>query len=222
LPLSPLLPLCLQFFWWETGYFSTLDIMHDRAGYYICWGCLVWVPSVYVSSAYFLARASLRAGEALLEPPSVPLPLLWAALVIGFLAVLANYDADRQRAEVRAHYPAVQVWGRAPLVIHAKYTTDSGEARTSILLASGWWGMARHVHYLPELLAALCWSLPAAVGSSGAGLQLSIMPFFYLLFLTVLLVDRAHRDDARCSHKYGRGYEEYKKLVPWLIVPGIY
>lgn len=29
---------------WETGYLSTIDIMHDRAGYYICWGCLVWVP----------------------------------------------------------------------------------------------------------------------------------------------------------------------------------
>jgi 7-dehydrocholesterol reductase len=33
-----------QFFWWETGYLSSIDIMHDRAGYYICWGCLVWVP----------------------------------------------------------------------------------------------------------------------------------------------------------------------------------
>jgi 7-dehydrocholesterol reductase len=33
-----------KFFWWETGYFNTLDITLDRAGYYICWGCLVWVP----------------------------------------------------------------------------------------------------------------------------------------------------------------------------------
>ena len=26
-----------KFFWWETGYFNTLDITLDRAGYYICW-----------------------------------------------------------------------------------------------------------------------------------------------------------------------------------------
>ena len=26
---------------WETGYWGSMDIMHDRAGYYICWGCLV-------------------------------------------------------------------------------------------------------------------------------------------------------------------------------------
>jgi len=31
-----------KFYFWETGYLRSLDIMHDRAGYYICWGCLVW------------------------------------------------------------------------------------------------------------------------------------------------------------------------------------
>ena len=28
----------LKFFYWETGYFNTLDITLDRAGYYLCWG----------------------------------------------------------------------------------------------------------------------------------------------------------------------------------------
>merc|ERR1712123_262684 len=32
-----------KFFHWETGYFNTLDITLDRAGYYLCWGCLTWV-----------------------------------------------------------------------------------------------------------------------------------------------------------------------------------
>jgi 7-dehydrocholesterol reductase len=43
-----------KFFWWETGYFNTLDITLDRAGYYICWGCLVWVPAFYTYSSYYL------------------------------------------------------------------------------------------------------------------------------------------------------------------------
>jgi len=42
-----------KFFWWETGYFTTLDITLDRAGYYICWGCLVWVPVFYTYSSYY-------------------------------------------------------------------------------------------------------------------------------------------------------------------------
>ena len=43
-----------KFFFWETGYFNTLDITLDRAGYYICWGCLVFLPSLYTFSTYYL------------------------------------------------------------------------------------------------------------------------------------------------------------------------
>jgi 7-dehydrocholesterol reductase len=31
----------VKFYMWETGYWGSMDIQHDRAGYYICWGCLV-------------------------------------------------------------------------------------------------------------------------------------------------------------------------------------
>lgn len=53
-----------KFFWWETGYFNTLDITLDRAGYYICWGCLVWVPAFYTySSHYLVAYQSIFTGQ---------------------------------------------------------------------------------------------------------------------------------------------------------------
>ena len=42
--------------------------MHDRAGYYICWGCLVWVPSVYTSPALFLTM--VRDEHEAAEPAS--------------------------------------------------------------------------------------------------------------------------------------------------------
>ena len=31
-----------KFFLWESGYMKSLDIMHDRAAYYIVWGCMAW------------------------------------------------------------------------------------------------------------------------------------------------------------------------------------
>ena len=37
-----------KFFCWESGYFTSLDIMHDRFGYYICWGVMAWVVGVLV------------------------------------------------------------------------------------------------------------------------------------------------------------------------------
>lgn len=43
-------------FRWESGYWCTMDIAHDRAGYYLCWGCLVWVPSIYTSPALYLVK----------------------------------------------------------------------------------------------------------------------------------------------------------------------
>lgn len=76
---------------WETGYWKSMDIMHDRAGYYICWGCLVWVPSVYTSPAMFLVKHPMQLG----------LPLAGAVLAGGLLCIYINYDSDRQRQVFR-------------------------------------------------------------------------------------------------------------------------
>ncbi|XP_039688836.1 7-dehydrocholesterol reductase isoform X3 [Medicago truncatula] len=51
-----------KFFWWEAGYWNTMDIAHDRAGFYICWGCLVWVPSVYTSPGMYLVNHPVNLG----------------------------------------------------------------------------------------------------------------------------------------------------------------
>ena len=73
---------------WETGYWRSMDIMHDRAGYYICWGCLVWVPAVYTSPAMYLTLHGI-------DTLSAPVALAIAAA--GIAAVYINYDSDKQR-----------------------------------------------------------------------------------------------------------------------------
>jgi 7-dehydrocholesterol reductase len=35
-----------KFFHWESGYTKTIDIALDRAGFYICYGCICWVPGM--------------------------------------------------------------------------------------------------------------------------------------------------------------------------------
>jgi 7-dehydrocholesterol reductase len=44
----------------------------------------------------------------------------------------------------------------------------------------------------------------------------------YCSFLTVLLMHRAKRDEEKCLAKYGKGFKEYMKLVPWRVVPNVY
>jgi 7-dehydrocholesterol reductase len=67
---------------------------------------------------------------------------------------------------------------------------------------------------VPELALALAWTVP--VGTTHA------LPYFYFVFLTILLVDRAGRDDRRCADKYGPAWAEYRRAVPYKIVPGVY
>lgn len=194
-----------KFFLWETGYWRSMDIMHDRAGYYICWGCLVWVPAVYTSPAMYLTLHGIDTLSA---------PVALAIATAGIAAVYINYDSDKQRQVFRATHGKAQVWGKAPTYITAKYTPADGHEKTSLLLTAGWWGLARHFHYLPEIVAAFCWTAPALFGQ--------FLPYFYVVFLTLLLTDRAFRDDSRCQSKYGKYWAEYCKSVPYKMVPYVF
>jgi 7-dehydrocholesterol reductase len=192
-----------KFYWWETGYLRSLDIMHDRAGFYICWGCLVWVPSVYTSSTLYLVH----------HPNHLGLPLAIGIFALGTLSIFVNYMADAQRQRVRATNGKTSVWGKPPVVIVGHYRTEKGENKESLLLASGWWGIARHFHYVPEILGALFWTLPALFSNVSA--------YFYVVFLTALLTDRAFRDDNRCAIKYGDDWKAYCAKVKYKILPGV-
>jgi 7-dehydrocholesterol reductase len=193
-----------KFFLWETGYLRSLDIMHDRAGFMICWGCLVWVPCVYTSPTMYLVH----------HPNHLGFFVSSAILVVGGASVLINYFADRQRQEVRAKNGKCLVWRKAPHLISAHYKTQDGQRKQTLLLASGWWGLSRHFHYIPEIIASFFWALPA--------LFTNFIPYFYTIYLTVLLVDRAFRHDKRCKDKYGSAWDTYCNKVPYKIIPYIY
>lgn len=92
--------------------------------------------------------------------------------------------------------------------------TLSGEVKESILLVCGFWGIVRHFNYMPELAAAFLWSLPCLFASG--------LPYFYFVFLVILLSDRARRDDGRCRSKYGHFWDEYCKRVPYKMIPFVY
>ena len=194
-----------KFFWWEAGYMRTIDIMLDRAGFYICWGCLVFVPGLYASPSLFLVNQPVRLGPALTV----------AILLLGILSIAINYIADWQKQEVRAHDGNCQIWGKKAEIIRAKYVLPGTDTvKESILLVSGWWGVGRHFHYTPEILLAFFWTVPA--------LFTKLMPYTYVIFLTGLLVHRTFRDDRKCREKYTTYWTEYCKRVPYKMVPGIF
>ena len=193
------------------GYMRSIDIIVDRAGYEIQWGCLVWVPAVYTFHSRFLVQ----------NPSGLSFSMALAIFALSMAGVLLNYAADRERDVFRAAEGKCLVWGEKPQYITAKYTivdrkTGKATQKTSLLLASGFWGMARHFQYFFELTAAYSWCFLANPFENG------VLVMFYAVFLTALLVDRAKRDTEKCRLKYGKYYEEYCELVPYKIVPGVF
>lgn len=198
---------CAKFFWWEVkGYMHTMDIQHDRAGFYICWGCLVWIPSLYMTHSAFWAHHGGSSG--------LTWPVALALAALGGAAIVINYEADEQRSHARATKGQGTIWGRKPKMIEAEYTTKDGTVRKSLLLVDGYWAWSRHFHYLPEIAAALLWTVPVQVTH--------FIPYVYVTFLTILLLDRAWRDDERCANKYGKYWAMYQEAVPYKIVPGLF
>ncbi|XP_059156226.1 uncharacterized protein LOC131941202 isoform X2 [Physella acuta] len=193
-----------KFFWWESGYLRTIDIMLDRAGFYICWGCLVYVPGLYASVTFYLVSHPIHLG------PTVTAVFLFC----GALSIYINYAADSQKQEVRGANGDCLIWGRKPDIIRAKYQLENGDVKESILLASGWWGLSRHFHYIPEIMLAFFWSVPALFDN--------VLPYSYVIWLVILLTHRSYRDDTKCGKKYGSFWNQYCKKVPHKIVPYLF
>lgn len=101
--------------------------------------------------------------------------------------------------------------------------------------------MARHINYLGDWFMSWAYCLPTL--ASGYVVRTSILnggtvvtqgsaneyrgwaipiTYFYMLYFSILLIHRERRDDENCHRKYGKTWEEYRRLVKWRIVPGVY
>ncbi|KAL5361138.1 ergosterol biosynthesis ERG4/ERG24 family-domain-containing protein [Aspergillus floccosus] len=184
-------------------YLSTIDIALDHFGFCLGWGPAAWLPMIYTCQAQYLA----------LYPTQLPWGifsiLLTAGLAGYILFRLSNYEKQILRGSGSNHF--IESRQR---VIRAQYATGSGDVHESQLLYSGCWGIVRHPNYVGDIIFSFCTCLTCGWNH--------ILPYIYFIYMTCLLVHRSHRDEKRCSTKYGAYWEEYKRLVPWRMVPGIF
>ncbi|KAJ5828071.1 uncharacterized protein N7525_006324 [Penicillium rubens] len=194
----------LDFFINEAWYLRTIDIAHDHYGFYLAWGCLTWVPSMYTLQTQFLG----------LYPTSASPVFLILIFSIGIAGYALFRSVNDQKDRVRRSDGKALVWGKPAEFIVAKYKTSDGAEHQSLLLCSGWWGWSRHANYVGDLM--LSFSMCALVHTT------SLLVWFYIIFMAVLLVHRCLRDEERGQAKYGVFWEEYCRRVPWRLVPGIW
>lgn len=191
------------FFYRESWYLKTLDISHDHFGWMFSFGDLVWLPSMYTLQALYLVN----------NPIILPFWYLVLVSNIGLIGFLIFALSNNQKDEFKSMGNSMKIHGRLVKSINCTYVTVDGHQHESKLLISGWWGLCRHINYTGDILLSLAYSL--ACGYT------HIFPYFYVIYLTMLLVHRTIRDEAKCSAKYGKKWYQYCKLVPYRFIPGL-
>uniref|UniRef100_A0A2K5I4W7 Delta(14)-sterol reductase LBR n=1 Tax=Colobus angolensis palliatus TaxID=336983 RepID=A0A2K5I4W7_COLAP len=180
--------------WNEEALLTTMDIIHDGFGFMLAFGDLVWVPFIYSFQAFYLVS----------HPNEVSWPMASLIIVLKLCGYVIFRGANSQKNAFRKN-PS------DPKLAHLKTIhTSTGKH----LLVSGWWGFVRHPNYLGDLIMALAWSLPCGFNH--------ILPYFYVIYFTMLLVHREARDEYHCKKKYGVAWEKYCQRVPYRIFPYIY
>jgi len=194
----------LDFFWNEDWYLRTIDIAHDHFGFYLSFGDTVWLPFLYPLQSYYLVY----------HPTQLSTPYFIFILILGASGYYIFRAVNDQKDKFRASNGNINIWGKPATYISATYLTKDGTSRTGLLLTSGWWGLSRHFNYVGDLLISSAYCLSCGFNH--------LLPYFYIIFMTILLVHRVGRDDVRLSEKYGRHWNEYKASVPYKILPYVY
>lgn len=180
--------------WHEEAVLTTMDIVHDGFGFMLVFGDLTWVPFTYSLQAHFLLH----------HPHTLTVPMAIAITTLNGLGYFIFRSANSQKNRFRRNPTDPRLAGLETI------PTATGRR----LLVSGWWGMVRHPNYLGDLVMALAWSLPCGLGH--------VLPYFYVLYFTVLLVHRQSRDQGLCRSKYGSAWDTYCQRVPYRILPYVY
>jgi len=194
----------VDLFWNEDWYLRTIDIAHDHFGWYLAWGDLTWLPTMYTLQGHYLV----------INPVQLPPLIAVGLLAMGCTGYIIFRMVNHQKDIFRKTNGECTIWGKKPTFVKTRFTTADGKENTSLLLTSGFWGISRHFNYVGDLVLSLAACLACGVEH--------ILPHFYFIYLASLLVHRTFRDEHRCSAKYGKYWDDYCKVVKWRIVPYIF
>uniref|UniRef100_A0A8C2CVS2 7-dehydrocholesterol reductase n=1 Tax=Cyprinus carpio TaxID=7962 RepID=A0A8C2CVS2_CYPCA len=189
----------LDFFWNEAWYLKTIDICHDHFGWYLGWG-----DSVYVLDGLYLVY----------NPIQLSTPHAAGVLILGLVGYYIFRSTNHQKDLFRRTEGKCKIWGKKPTFIECSYRSADGGIHKSKLMTSGFWGVARHMNYTGDLMGSLAYCL--ACGGE------HLLPYFYIVYMTILLVHRCIRDEHRCRNKYSKDWERYTAAVPYRLLPNIF
>ncbi|SPQ21980.1 55fbf3ed-6680-4ac1-9533-52ab4615a1c0 [Thermothielavioides terrestris] len=189
---------------------TTWDMYYEKWGFMLIFWNLSGVPLSYCHCTIYLANHAPE--EYRWSRPAL------AALYVSYIFVYwvwdsANSQKNRYRAMTRGKLIKRNTFPQVPWqTLHNPKTIETGLGDK--ILADGWYGLARKVHYTCDVYFAVTWGLVTGFKSP--------FPWFYPVFFTVMIAHRAWRDITRCREKYGDAWREYERQVPYLFIPYVF
>ena len=187
----------VDYLFFEEVHLYTYDLFAERLGFKLVWGCLVFYPYFYMVGLWAVAD---------LPNPHSDTGLLLLSVLVFFSGWVLARGANMQKHRFKVA-PDKKFLGW----LKPRTVTDGSRS----LLCSGFWGVARHINYLGEVLMAVGLTL-------ALGYPWLILPWLYPLYYIIFLATRERDDDKRCAVKYGALWDEYRAAVPWRIIPRVY
>ena len=186
---------------------TTWDMYYEKWGFMLIFWNLSGVPLSYCHCTIYLAN----------HAPETYRWNRWAlaALYVSYVFVYwiwdsANSQKNRFRSMERGTLVKRNTFPQVPWqTLYNPKTIETGLGDK--ILADGWYGMARKVHYTCDVYFATTWALITGFNSP--------FPWFYPVFFVTMIAHRAWRDITRCREKYGAAWTEYEKQVPYLFIP---
>lgn len=212
-----------EYMYYENVHLYTYDIFAEKLGFKLAWGCMVFYPYFYCIGIYPMVFASVR--------HDISLAVCVVTMLLFFFGWGITRGANMQKYYFRTDPLQTSVFFG---LIHQK--TISG----THILCSGFWGKARHLNYLGEILQSIALSLPGCIiGLTSLTAELdqqgttttmqyvklvffACSPLLYSVYYIVLFITRQIDDDEVCKRKYGAKWDEYCNVVTWRICPGVW
>ncbi|KAI9717810.1 MAG: hypothetical protein M1812_004539 [Candelaria pacifica] len=222
--------------WMESAILTTIDITTDGFGFMLAFGDLAWLPFIYSIQTRYLAVHPVQLGLT---------GTIGVLAVQGFgYYVFRGANNEKNRFRTNPNDPRVSHLQYIETKSGSKLLTSGWWGTARHINYLGDWIMAWS-YCLPTGIAGYLIQRSApgssAVGESPADGSIfggapvgtkvvqgeargwgMLITYFYIFYFAVLLIHREMRDEEKCSKKYGKDWEEYKKKVPWRILPGVY
>ncbi|XP_031784406.1 delta(14)-sterol reductase TM7SF2 [Nasonia vitripennis] len=177
----------------ESTFVTTFEIMYEGTGYMLTVEYLIYPYLATITTRYLLIHKVHQSVY------------LLSLFVVSFFVGYVIYRASNSQKDQFRKNPF------SPSLSHLETIPTKRGKR---LIVSGLWGHVRHPNYLGDILmhcSMACLSFAT-----------DILPYVLALQVTLLLIYRALRDNARCKKRYGYAWEQYCSRVKYMILNRVF